>query len=674
MSRDYPTLRWSIRLMLLVSCGGLMLSIVPSQAQHEATTVSMANAVSDGFDYPISNLNRPTRDQNDNDGWYVTNFFNHYLDDPPCTNHYHPGDDWNRNDGNDAGETVKAVSNGKVEAVKELTNANHQPLGQGIVLSHILPDNSTVYSVYIHVNVNSSMTPGVPVSRGDPIATIANISGFGPHLHFEIRTTMNPTGDWYPGDDGCGYYDSQVKILSLGFVDPVTFVDQHRSRYEGYLDNAGCTTIDGWAWDNTQPNTSVSVDVYDGTNKILFAVPADQLRPDLVGRYGNGRHGFSIPTPQSLRDGQQHTVWVKIAGPDHNLSFSPKPITCGYVGYVDAADCNVIRGWAADTTRANVPLNVGIYDSNTLVTTVTANQLRADVGTILGDNGLHGFNIPTPASLKTGSHTVSVRFESTTTNLPNSPKTISCSSTQADYIGYLDVADCASISGWAADRNRLNTPINVSLYDGSTLLTTVAANGSRSDVGNFLGDNGLHGFTIPTPASLKNNQPHPVSVKFESDSTNLSGSPTSLTCGPNYIGYVDGADCATIYGWAADRNRLNTSLNVSLYDGSTLLTTVVANGSRPDVGSFLGDNGLHGFSIPTPNSLKNGTHSIHVKFESTISELSGSPRSLTCVINPLVNSLLPGNPPRKDTDQNVVINGSGFQPNLTVTLFFSGRR
>ena len=93
---------------------------------------------------------------------------------------------------------------------------------------------------------------------------------------------------------------------------------------------------------------------------------------------------------------------------------------------------------------------------------------------------------------------------------------------------------------------------------------------------------------------------------------------------------------------------------------------------RPDVGTFLGDNGLHGFSIPTPNSLKNGTHSIHVKFESTISELSGSPRSLTCVINPLVNSLLPGNPARKDTDQNVVINGSGFQPNLTVTLFFPG--
>jgi len=61
-----------------------------------------------------------------------------------------------------------------------------------------------------------------------------------------------------------------------------------------------------------------------------------------------------------------------------------------------------------------------------------------------------------------------------------------------------------------------------------------------------------------------------------------------------------------------------------------------------------------------------------VKFESTISELSGSPRSLTCVINPLVNSLLPGNPARKDTDQNVVINGSGFQPNLTVTLFFPG--
>ncbi|MGH9762625.1 MAG: hypothetical protein ACREAC_17530, partial [Blastocatellia bacterium] len=70
---------------------------------------------------------------------------------------------------------------------------------------------------------------------------------------------------------------------------------------------------------------------------------------------------------------------------------------------------------------------------------------------------------------------------------------------------------------------------------------------------------------------------------------------------------------------------------VSVYDGSTLLVTVQAGGSRPDVGSFLSDNGMHGFSIPTPAALKTGTaHSVHLKFETGSTDLGGSPQSMTC--------------------------------------------
>ena len=104
-----------------------------------------------------------------------------------------------------------------------------------------------------------------------------------------------------------------------------------------------------------------------------------------------------------------------------------------------------------------------------------------------------------------------------------------------NYVGDLDRADCNNIGGWAADRNRVNTPINVSIFDGPTLLTTVLANGSRGDsaaIGAAVGagDNGLHAFDIPTPASLKNGQPHSISVRFESSSTQLPNSPKSITC------------------------------------------------------------------------------------------------------------------------------------------------
>jgi hypothetical protein len=99
------------------------------------------------------------------------------------------------------------------------------------------------------------------------------------------------------------------------------------------------------------------------------------------------------------------------------------------------------------------------------------------------------------------------------------------------YEGFVDFASCDSIVGWAADRTRLNTAINVSIYDGSTLVTTVLANTLRSDVGSYLGDNGVHGFAIPTPAAFKNGQTHTLRVRFEDSTVNLTNSPQTLTCG-----------------------------------------------------------------------------------------------------------------------------------------------
>jgi hypothetical protein len=303
-----------------------------------------------------------------------------------------------------------------------------------------------------------------------------------------------------------------------------------------------------------------------------------------------------------------------------------------YVGYVDHSGCDFITGWAADRNRPNTSIDVEIYDGTTLLTTVAATNSRPDVGAFLGDNGLHGFSVATPAALKDGNpHTLHLKFETSTTDLSNSPASIACSTT--NYAGYVDVIDCSTIQGWAADRNRLNTSINAEIYDGGTLLTTVSASNSRPDVGAFLGDNGLHGFSITAPAALKDGNPHTVHVKFEAGTTDLSNSPANMICtgSPVYTGWVDHLGCDTIQGWAADRSRPNTSINVEIYNGSTLVTTALASNSRPDVATYLGDNGTHGFSVAFPASLKDGlSHSIHVKFEASSAELNNSPASILC--------------------------------------------
>jgi YD repeat-containing protein len=98
----------------------------------------------------------------------------------------------------------------------------------------------------------------------------------------------------------------------------------------------------------------------------------------------------------------------------------------------------------------------------------------------------------------------------------------------------------------------------------------------------------------------------------------------------NYEGFLDHAGCDNIFGWAADRNSLNTAITVTIYDNGMALSTVLANSFRPDVGAFLGDNGLHGFGIPTPESMQDGaTHQVSVKFGNG-AELGTSPKSLVC--------------------------------------------
>ena len=91
-----------------------------------------------------------------------------------------------------------------------------------------------------------------------------------------------------------------------------------------------------------------------------------------------------------------------------------------------------------------------------------------------------------------------------------------------DYAGFVDTANCDRIFGWAADRNRLNTSINVGLYDGGRLIATAPANLMRVDVGAYLGDNGLHGFTIPIPACLNDGAAHTISVRFENSEIDLT--------------------------------------------------------------------------------------------------------------------------------------------------------
>ncbi|MFO0566445.1 MAG: SpoIID/LytB domain-containing protein [Polyangiaceae bacterium] len=129
------------------------------------------------------------------------------------------------------------------------------------------------------------------------------------------------------------FYGADIQLLQAS-GSCVTPVNQPPT---GYLDDAGCATIRGWAYDPDQPSVALSVEIYvDAAPGTAGASPltttANVSRPDLCTAIGSCEHGFELPTPAGLLDGQAHTVWavgVDSSGtPKLELGTSPKTLTC----------------------------------------------------------------------------------------------------------------------------------------------------------------------------------------------------------------------------------------------------------------------------------------------------------------------------------------------------------
>jgi hypothetical protein len=98
---------------------------------------------------------------------------------------------------------------------------------------------------------------------------------------------------------------------------------------EGYLETVNCGQIGGWAWDPNRPNCPLIIEISDGES-VLSTLIAKNFRSDLLAaRKGAGYHAFSMPTPQSLKDGLPHRIGARGARSPLALLNSPSGLTCG---------------------------------------------------------------------------------------------------------------------------------------------------------------------------------------------------------------------------------------------------------------------------------------------------------------------------------------------------------
>ncbi len=247
-----------------------------------------------------------------------------------------------------SGTAIPAVANGTV-----VVNTWSGCLGNVVVVEHA----DGIFSSYSHMVVPSPLPPGTPVAIGQQVGQVGNTGScsFGAHLHLNFS------------DHATGYWTGSS-------LDPYAYITQHLTCNDppvGNLEEAGCETIWGWTQDPTMPDAAVAAHVYfngpaDDPNAISVAATADVYREDLCMAINSCHHGFRVPSPLSLHDGQPHAVHAygidsEGSGNNPQLGASPKTLVCpppaleGLRRHI--ADNGVLAAWQFSTFADLVTLD-----------------------------------------------------------------------------------------------------------------------------------------------------------------------------------------------------------------------------------------------------------------------------------------------------------------------------
>ncbi|MDX1393408.1 MAG: DUF5916 domain-containing protein [Gemmatimonadota bacterium] len=144
------------------------------------------------------------------------------------------------------------------------------------------------------------------------------------------RVETPQTSDDAPGTTGVAPHpDADTAVATVD--DGASAIDGRadgRGAFEGHHEASDCRRTAGWVWDRTDPDTPLSIEVFDNGEPIGSAV-ADVFRSGLLEREkGNGSHAFHFEHPEALWDGRVHEISVRVGGQPVLLMASPRRIAC----------------------------------------------------------------------------------------------------------------------------------------------------------------------------------------------------------------------------------------------------------------------------------------------------------------------------------------------------------
>jgi hypothetical protein len=156
--------------------------------------------------------------------------------------------------------------------------------------------------------------------------------------------------------------------------------------------------------------------------------------------------------------------------------------------------------------------------------------------------------------------------------------------------GWLDVANCSQISGWAWNAEQPSARVEVNLYDGSVQgapLATVTAENYRLDLQQAGIGDGSHGFYLATPASLKDGRTHAILAEVAGTNAPIKVGTNTLSCPADATGYryyfSDRLNAPSPDNWTTNGNA--TPAAEGLTSASAAGAALVSRVAVPDASS-----------------------------------------------------------------------------------------
>ncbi|WP_128544603.1 family 78 glycoside hydrolase catalytic domain [Larkinella soli] len=391
----------------------------------------------------------------------------------------------------------------------------------------------------LSATVNAAFSATLPAfTDADNDVLTYSLAGLPAGLTFNATTralsgTPTQAGSFtltYKASDGKAHEVSATVSLAVSPAAPVV-----TGNFEGYLEGANCGSLWGWVWNRDKGNTAYTVEFLDGATVasavVVGTVEANVFRQDLknAGK-GNGAHGYTFLTPESLKDNRSHTLWARVAGSTYVLKYAPKTITCAGTSTPPPVNAPpvapAVPALSATVGTVFTTTLAAFTDANNDVLTYSLAGLSAGLTFNATTRVLSG----TPTAAGSFTLTYAASDGKATASTPISLSVAAAPTKPASYEGFFDKLDCSGGQGWVWDRNQPNTPLTVELLEGTTLITTFEANVFRQDLKDKGKGNGQHGISFALPVSLKDNRPHALSLRVQGSAFLLKNSPRPVTC------------------------------------------------------------------------------------------------------------------------------------------------